>query len=92
LLRGKALAWLRADLALWSKQAASNKQTERNAASAKMMLWFEDSNLAAVRPDHAKCDLPAAERPGWESLWSDVRATIAAARKPIPPAPATTKP
>jgi hypothetical protein len=91
-LRGKALAWLRANLASWSRQAASDKPAERKMAADKMTHWLKDSDLAAVRPGDAKYDLPAAERPGWESLWSDVRATLAVAQKPVRPAPVTTKP
>jgi tetratricopeptide (TPR) repeat protein len=92
-LRGKALAWLRADLTLRSKQAASYNAAERKTAAEVMSWWLEDKDLATVRTGEAKWgDLTAAERPGWESLWSDVRATLAAAQKPVPPPQATTKP
>jgi tetratricopeptide (TPR) repeat protein len=85
-LRGQALAWLRARLAPKTMQAASDKPADRQSAAGGLTGWLDEGFLAAVRPGNPKYDLPADERAGWESFWSDVRATIEAARKPIPPA------
>jgi eukaryotic-like serine/threonine-protein kinase len=91
-LRGKSLNWLRADLAVWSKQASSDNPAERKASADKMAHWLRDGDFVSVRPGSAKFDLPADERAAWESFWADVRATLAAAQKPVPPAPTTPKP
>jgi hypothetical protein len=85
-LRQQALAWLRADLALWQKQAAAAKAAGRTAAAAKLSVWLQESHLAGVREPGALAKLPEVERAEWAKLWADVRATLAAARKPTPPA------
>jgi tetratricopeptide (TPR) repeat protein len=91
-LREQALTWLRADLAWLGKQAASDNSADRKNAANAVNKWLADSEDYGVRPGGFPRDLSAAERSGWESLWSDVRATLAAARKPVPHAPTTTKP
>jgi eukaryotic-like serine/threonine-protein kinase len=91
-LRGQALAWLRAGLALRRKQAASDNSTDRAKAAQALDDWLTDSEDFGIRPGGVPRDLPAAEQTGWESLWSDVRATLANAQKPVPPTPTTTKP
>jgi hypothetical protein len=91
-LRGHALAWLRVQLAARAKQAVSDNPADRQIAAFGLKAWLEEGVLAAVRPRNSKCDLPANERPGWESFWADVRATIEAAQKPVPPAPTIQKP
>jgi hypothetical protein len=85
-LRQKALVWLRADLALWLKQAAAANAAGRTAAAAKLSVWLQDSDLAGVREPDPQAKLPDGERAEWEKLWADVKATLAAARKPTPPA------
>ena len=77
-LRGTALNWLRADLAEWTRQAASDKPAERKAAAEMLAHWLDDADFVSVRPGNPKFDLPAAERPAWESLWAGVRETLAA--------------
>ena len=47
-LRGKALGWLRADLALRARQADSDKPADRRTAADSLLYWLDDSNLAAV--------------------------------------------
>jgi Flp pilus assembly protein TadD len=85
-LRQKALAWLRADLALWQKQAAAPNAAGRSEAAAKLSAWLQESDLAGVREADPLAKLPDVERAEWEKLWADVKATLAAARKPTPPA------
>jgi tetratricopeptide (TPR) repeat protein len=91
-LRGQALAWLRAGLVQWGKQAASDNAADRKKAADALNDWLTDSEEYGVGPGRFPKDLSAAEQRGWEALWSDIRATLAVAQKPIPPAPATTKP
>jgi tetratricopeptide (TPR) repeat protein len=91
-LRGKALAWLRVRLAVKARQAASDNPADRKRAAGGLKGWLDEGVLAAVRPDSDRCDLPADERAGWESFWSNVREALAAAQKPAPPVPTSTKP
>jgi tetratricopeptide (TPR) repeat protein/tRNA A-37 threonylcarbamoyl transferase component Bud32 len=81
-LRAQSLAWLRADLALHKKQAASSNPTERQETAAKLAHWLGDSDLTEVRPGKQPLALPAAERAEWEALWADVQATCAVAQTP----------
>jgi serine/threonine-protein kinase len=80
----QALAWLRADLALWRKRAASSSASERKAAAAELGSWLGDSDLATTRPGVARIGMPADERVEWDGLWADVRVALAEARKPAP--------
>jgi tetratricopeptide (TPR) repeat protein len=71
-LRGQALGWLRADLALRQKQAGSAKAEDRAAAQQALRHWQQDADLAGVRGKEALSNLPAEERAGWEKLWAEV--------------------
>jgi hypothetical protein len=84
-LRGKALAWLGADLALHKRKAASADAPARQFAAAKMAHWLADSDLSGVREPKALENLPADEQKQWRNLWAEVRAALAEARKPPPP-------
>jgi hypothetical protein len=66
-LRQQALAWLRADLELWSKRLQDG-QTIRKI----LQHWQNDNALAGVRDAAALMKLPAAEREAWRKLWADV--------------------
>jgi tetratricopeptide (TPR) repeat protein len=85
-LRAKALAWLRADLGVRRGHAASAKPADRETAPDALEHWLTDRDLAGVRDPGPLAKLPAAERREWEKLWQDVKATLADARKPAPPA------
>jgi len=84
-LRNKVLGWLRADLDLRRKQAASAAASHRSEAGAKLSNWLADSGLSGVRDSEPLAKLPAAERAEWEQLWTDVKATLDAADKPAAP-------
>jgi serine/threonine-protein kinase len=71
-LRGQALGWLRADLALWQKQADSTKAEERAAAQQTLRHWQQAPDLAGVRDQEALAALPAEERAKWDKLWAEV--------------------
>ena len=71
-LRRQALDWLRADLALWAKQAGSAKAEDRAAAAWALRHWPQTPYLAGVRDKPALAALPAEERAGWDKLWADV--------------------
>jgi len=84
-LRGKALAWLRADLALCKRKAASAVAADHKTALAKLTHWLADTDLSGVREPKALEKLPAVERQQWRKLWAEVRTALAEARKPPPP-------
>src|SRR5262249_50426866 len=56
--RGQALDWLRADLALWTKQL----DTDAAAAGQTLAFWTTKPDLAGVRDPAALAALPEAER------------------------------
>jgi tetratricopeptide (TPR) repeat protein len=82
-LRGKALAWLQADLVLHQKQAVSTEAGARRATAAKLSYWLRDPDLSGVRPETGHRQMPAEERSAWDKLWGEVKATIALAQKPV---------
>ena len=68
--RGRALEWLRADLAAHEKAPSD--------LAATLEHWKKDSDLAAVR-DRLD-ELPEPEREAWRSLWAAVDQALAVAR------------
>jgi serine/threonine protein kinase/tetratricopeptide (TPR) repeat protein len=71
-LRQQALAWLRADLEQWAKQAASGKPEDRQDMREKLELWQRDTDLASVRDRAPLGKLAAKEQEAWQKLWADV--------------------
>jgi hypothetical protein len=67
--RGRALEWLRADLAAREKAPSG--------LAAKLKHWKRDPDLAGSR-DRLE-ELPVTEREGWTKLWADVDALLARA-------------
>jgi tetratricopeptide (TPR) repeat protein len=84
-LRAKALGWLRADLALCQKQAASLDATERRTAGDMLTDWLKELDLVHVREEASLASLPADEADRWRAFWADVKATIAQPLAPSPP-------
>jgi serine/threonine-protein kinase len=81
-LRQQALGWLRADLALRSKQLDSGQLADRATVRQKMRHWQKDADLAGIR-DRAVLDkLPADERAALTNLWADVAALLKKAEAP----------
>jgi tetratricopeptide (TPR) repeat protein len=72
-LRKRALAWLRADLALLGEQLGGGPP----AARAALRHWQQDSALAGIRDKAALDKLPAREHKAFAQLWSDVAALLA---------------
>jgi len=85
-LRAKALGWLRGFLALRQRQAGSARPEDRQEAVRALSYWLGDAGLAGVRDPGPLAKLPAAEREEWEKFWADVKAALAEAKKPAPPA------
>jgi serine/threonine protein kinase/Flp pilus assembly protein TadD len=71
-LRGRALTWLRADLALRAKQLAGDKIPDRQAARQALKHWQQDPDLAGLRERAALAKLPQGERNEWTKLWAEV--------------------
>jgi serine/threonine-protein kinase len=74
-LRRQALGWLRADLALWGKEAEKGTPQARAAVQKMLRHWQKDPDLAGVR-DAALAKLPEAERAEWQQLWGEVEALL----------------
>jgi eukaryotic-like serine/threonine-protein kinase len=76
-LRGRALDWLRADLALHRKQLDTDDAACRRALDD----WRMDPDLAGVRDVAALAALPEAERDEWRALWVEVDRLLKGAGK-----------
>jgi hypothetical protein len=66
------LSWLRADLALWGKEAKKATPEARAEVQKMLLHWQKDSGLAGVRDAVEK--LPEAERADWKQMWGEVEA------------------
>jgi hypothetical protein len=75
-LRNQAVEWLRADLAHWTRQAASDKADDRTRVLQTLKHWQEDADLAGIRDKTALEKLPAEEREACQKLWADVEALL----------------
>src|SRR5262249_44479124 len=73
-LRGRALAWLRADLEAMGRLLDKGADPARLAAGVGKVLRYgqADPGLAGVRGPEALAKLPEAERQPWQKLWKDV--------------------
>jgi tetratricopeptide (TPR) repeat protein len=83
--RRQALDWLRADLAHWTKQAASSSPQAASTVRRELAHWQRDPDLSGVRSAKALAALPEAERDAWDKLWKDVESTLAKARATAAP-------
>jgi tetratricopeptide (TPR) repeat protein/tRNA A-37 threonylcarbamoyl transferase component Bud32 len=74
--RRQALSWLRADLALWTRQLEQGNPQAPALVRQRMRHWQRDSNLADLRDAAALAGLPEAERAAWRKVWADVDALL----------------
>jgi serine/threonine-protein kinase len=81
-LRQRAREWLRADLALWAKQADNDNPKAREAVQQQLKHWQTDADLAGVRDKDALAKLPGEEQEAWRKLWGDVSAVLKRASDP----------
>jgi tetratricopeptide (TPR) repeat protein len=84
-LRGQALGWLQADLALWASRLAGGKPADRAAVEVALRHWQADADFAGVRDRAALARLPEPERQPWQQLWGDVADTLARAQRQATP-------
>jgi len=71
-LRKLALEWLRADLALYTKQLESGQYAARIAVVAALKHWQVDVDLVSIRDAAELKKLPAEENAAFSKLWADV--------------------
>jgi tetratricopeptide (TPR) repeat protein len=75
-LRKQALDWLRADLALRTRQLESGPAADGAAAAYTLRHWQQDPDLASLRDAAALAKLPPEERAVCAKLWADVAALL----------------
>jgi tetratricopeptide (TPR) repeat protein len=81
-LRQQALAWLRADLALYTRRLGSGQGGTRALVQRELRHWQKDPDLAGIRDRVALAKLRAEERAACEKLWADVAALLKKAEAP----------
>ena len=81
-LRERAMGWLRAELAAWTKLLESGPAQARPFIAQTLDHWKVDTDLAGIRDAEALAKLPEAERKDWHSLWAEVNALLTRAAKP----------
>jgi tetratricopeptide (TPR) repeat protein len=81
-LRQQALDWLRADLALRTKQLQSGKPADRTAVQQALRHWQKDTDLIGLRDKEALAKLAAQEQKMFARLWADVAALLKQAETP----------
>jgi hypothetical protein len=73
-LRGQALDWLKAELAVWGKLLESRPPQAQPTIVETLSHWQKDSDLAGIRDKEALDKLPAGEQKAFAQLWADVAA------------------
>jgi serine/threonine-protein kinase len=91
-LRAQVLDWLRADVALWTRQLQSGQPADRAAVQPALRHWQQDTDLAGLRDAKALARLPADEQKAFAQLWADVAALLKKAEKEENPGPRGSKP
>jgi hypothetical protein len=79
--RQQALTWLRADLAMRTRQLTSGQPADRAAGLRALRQWQEDSALAGIRDAAAVARLPARERETCRKFWVETEALQQKARQ-----------
>src|SRR5262249_11194013 len=72
--RQQALAWLRADLTLHSKQLEGAKSLKvRMEVQRTLRHWQRDPDLAGLRDESALSQVPEVEPEAWRHFWGEVQ-------------------
>jgi hypothetical protein len=85
--RRQAIAWLRADLAFWTKQVEAGPPQAKALVMRTLSQWKEDADLAGIRDEEANKALPDAEQKARRALWAEVDELLAKARAGTAPRP-----
>jgi WD40 repeat protein/tetratricopeptide (TPR) repeat protein/tRNA A-37 threonylcarbamoyl transferase component Bud32 len=70
-LRGRALAWLRQELARKAREWEEAPADAKDGVRRSLAFWQDDGWLSPVRDAGALNRLPADERQAWRALWAD---------------------
>ncbi len=81
-LRKQALTWLRADLAVWSKQLERGQGSDHADGRSALRRWQQDSDLASIRDEAALARLRPDDRTAFTEFWADVAALLKKAQSP----------
>jgi tetratricopeptide (TPR) repeat protein len=75
-LHKQALAWLRADMVVWTKLVEKGQPHDLATAHQTLQHWQRAPDLAGLRDEKALAKLPEAERQTCRQLWADVAALL----------------
>jgi tetratricopeptide (TPR) repeat protein len=78
--RRQALAWLRADLALWAGILKAPAPQAGRVVRQQMQRWQNDPDLAGIRDEAGLAWLPEEERVACRQFWAEVAALLARTR------------
>jgi serine/threonine-protein kinase len=78
-LRGEALDWLRAELAMWEKELSGGAEA-RAAVRRELADWQANPDLAGLRDPAELARLPESEPEACRRLWADVERLLRTAR------------
>ncbi|MFI5457815.1 MAG: tetratricopeptide repeat protein [Isosphaerales bacterium] len=70
--RNQALAWLKADLAYWTKQAETGTPAAKALVNQTLQHWKADTDLAGIRDEDALKTLAEEDRKTCRTLWVEV--------------------
>ena len=83
--RKQGLAWLRADLALWSRTIDGSDADARARGRSTLQHWLGDSDFAPLRDGARPTEVTEEERADWEALWARVRGVVQRATGDVAP-------
>jgi serine/threonine-protein kinase len=83
-LLNRAIAWMRADLAAWSKALDGGKEADRLRLLRSVYSWRREPNLAPIRDADAIRALPPEQQAQCRALWRDVNALLMRAEAATP--------
>jgi tetratricopeptide (TPR) repeat protein len=83
LWRKQAVRWLRADLAVRTKQVESGPKQAKALVGQTLRHWKMDADLASIRDEDELRGLPEDERKAYRTLWTDVDALLERAESVI---------
>ncbi len=75
--RKQSIAWLKAELAAWSKVLESGTSQARSSVAAALRNWRAERDLAGLRDAAALAKLPEDEQKACRTLWAEVDVLLA---------------
>jgi hypothetical protein len=80
--RKQCLAWLKSDLAAWSKITESGNPNTKTSVARTLQHWKNDADLAGLRDSAALAKLPQDEQKACRTLWAKVDTLLAKVQGP----------